>query len=255
MIEKDYYDGLISEWYDDWLSQRRDDISTYAELFREFQGRVLELACGTGRLLLPIACSGTFIDGLDSSPDMLNRLRSKADDLGLAPIETFNQSMVRFSLPHKYDAIFIVGGSFQLLISDDDVKSCLESIGAHLNDTGFLIVDVFIPREAIKKGNSDVFQITRDVKRQDGMRSVVMEKYEIDLKSQIQLSQYRYDFYQGDALTQSFNNSFELRWYQAEQMVDLLKTAGFSSVEMLSGFPLCQPDTSYVFKASKSARR
>jgi SAM-dependent methyltransferase len=255
MIDKYYYDGVIAEWYDDWLSQRRDDVDTYTSLFSGFRERVLELACGTGRLLLPIAGSGTIIDGLDSSADMLKKLGNKADALGLASTQTFNQSMVKFSLPHKYDAVFIGGGSFQLLISNEDVKSCLECVSQHLNDTGFFALDVFIPRDAINNGGADVFKVTRDVTRADGTRSVVSEKTEVDLAGQIQRSAYRYDFYRGGVLAQSFDNSFELRWYGVEQMINLLKAAGFTSVEMLSGLPLCQPDTSYVLKASKTLSR
>ena len=175
-----------------------------------------------------------------------------ASEIARCVLPTPAGPMVSFNLPHNYDAVFIGGGAFQLLISNDDVKSCLESICAHLNDAGFLIVDILIPREAIEKGDSDVFQVARDVKRQDGTRSVVAEKYGINLASQILLSEYRYDFNHGEVLTQSFQNGFSLRWYEAEQMAALLKQAGFARVETLSSLPLCRPGTSYVFRASKS---
>jgi SAM-dependent methyltransferase len=85
-----HYQGLNADWYDEWLKDRTDDLDYYSEFFKGFTGRVLELACGTGRLLIPIARSGVKIDGLDSSEDMLGVLRGKAEGLGLNRIELYN---------------------------------------------------------------------------------------------------------------------------------------------------------------------
>jgi SAM-dependent methyltransferase len=53
-VRDQHYKGLIAKWYDDWLKERTDDRDYYSGFFSGFDGRVLELACGTGRLLIPI---------------------------------------------------------------------------------------------------------------------------------------------------------------------------------------------------------
>ena len=53
----DTYTGPIADWYDDWLSGRKEDIAYYLEAFLGHSRSALELACGTGRLLLPIVLS------------------------------------------------------------------------------------------------------------------------------------------------------------------------------------------------------
>ena len=249
MIKENYYDGLIAEWYDDWLKERRDDVAYYSEFFKSFSGRVLELACGTGRILLPIAKSGTKIDGLDSSVDMLKRLGAKVLEMGLPSIDTFHQSMVNFNLPKKYDAAFISSGSFQLVISDDDVMKCLKSIQNHLADHGFLIFDIFIPWDAIRAGKMESFRVTRDNSRADGTRCIVQEKFEIDLAKQIQNSVFKYEIYSENLLTKSIIGNFDLRWYWEDEMLNILEHSGFSSVEMLTGSPLYQKGKWFVFKA------
>ena len=70
-MQHQHYQGRIAEWYDDWLGDSGKDIDFYADYFTGFAGKVLELACGTGRILLPIAQSSVQIDGLDSSAEML----------------------------------------------------------------------------------------------------------------------------------------------------------------------------------------
>jgi 2-polyprenyl-3-methyl-5-hydroxy-6-metoxy-1,4-benzoquinol methylase len=66
--------GLIADWYDDRLSERKENIDYYVGVFQGHSGSALELACGTGRLLLPLAQSGVAIEGLDSAPEPLRVL-------------------------------------------------------------------------------------------------------------------------------------------------------------------------------------
>ena len=248
MIRENYFDGLIAEWYDDWLKPRKDDVTFYSDYFKGFKGKVLELACGTGRLVLPIAKSGITIHGLDSSVDMLKRLRDKTQENSLNNINTFQQSMAGFSLPEKYDAIFVGIGSFQLLTSDKDVTSCLQAIERHLNEKGFLLLDVFVPWDAIKAGKSDGFIVTRDNKRKNGSRCLVMERFEIDYARQLQISVFKYEIYLDNLLTKSIIGDFELRWYWKDQMLNLLRENGFMKVELLTN-NLYQENRWFVFRA------
>src|SRR5262245_17396946 len=74
----------------------------YLALARETGGPVLELGCGTGRALLPIARDGIACVGLDNSPAMLDVLRAKAPPpnlrLVLAPMQDFDLGDDRFRL-------------------------------------------------------------------------------------------------------------------------------------------------------------
>ena len=55
----------------------RRDVQFYVDEATNVRGSVLEVGCGTGRILLPIARSGRTVEGLDASPEMLDRCRTK----------------------------------------------------------------------------------------------------------------------------------------------------------------------------------
>src|SRR5262245_20825410 len=82
------YDAIHARYYDRANAALRDgaDVAFYLDLARETGGPVLEIGCGTGRVLLPIAHTGTSCVGLDSSPAMLDVLRAKMPPPNLRPV-------------------------------------------------------------------------------------------------------------------------------------------------------------------------
>src|SRR5438093_8785643 len=74
------------------------DVAVQVALARRFGGPVLELACGSGRLLAPLANAGLHITGIDSSPEMLARARERLSRLGLNA-ELYEQPMQSLQLP------------------------------------------------------------------------------------------------------------------------------------------------------------
>jgi SAM-dependent methyltransferase len=246
-----HYRGLIAEWYDDWLKERTDDRDYYSGFFCDFGGRVLELACGTGRLLIPIVESGVRVDGLDSSEDMLTVLGRKATKLGVKGIGLHNQLMEDFILSTKYDAIFVASGSFQLLISYESAVNSLKCIRGHLSDTGFFLVDIFVPWDDIIMQRCDSYRVTRDVTRPDGKRSIVLEWFGIDIPKQIKHGTYRYEFYDQKRLVECITDELPIRWYWKDEYLNLLREADFSNIEVLTQSSLYREGYSFVFKASK----
>jgi SAM-dependent methyltransferase len=248
-MQSQHYEGLIAEWYDDWLRERKDDVDYYSSIFKSFEGRILELACGTGRLLLPIAGSGVRVEGLDSSKDILSVLQRKADKLGLKEIKLHNLPMENFDLAAKYDAVFIASGSFQLLTSKEDALNSLRCVRRCLSDTGFLLIDVFVPWADIAERKRDYYVVTRDVIRQDGSRSIVLERFNTSIPEQIKRGIYRYEFYSQRQLTACILDDLSIRWYWKDEFSNFLSEAGFSKVEILTDSPLYQEGHSFVFKA------
>ena len=250
-MEGQHYKKLIAEWYDDWLKDLTRDKDYYSEFFNGFNGQVLELACGTGRLLIPIAESGVTIHGLDSSQDMLDILQRKAADLNIKGVKLHNQLMENFSLPTKYDAIFVTSGSFQLLTSSESALNSLGCVRDHLSDNGFLLADLFVPWDSITVQKRNDYHVTRDVVRPNGKRSIVLERFEIDIPNQIKRGTYRYEFYDQERLTDCITDDLSIRWYWKDEFLVLLDKAGFSRIEVLTQSPLYADGYSFVFKAYK----
>jgi SAM-dependent methyltransferase len=105
--------------YDVFFERFDYGLDYYLGLARTAGGPVLDIACGTGRVLLPCLQSGIDVDGLDLSAAMLDRLREKAAALGLGPT-LHEASMSAFRLPRRYALIMIPFNAFvHNLVTDD----------------------------------------------------------------------------------------------------------------------------------------
>ena len=107
-------------------------------------GRVLELGCGTGHKLIPIASDGHPCVGLDFSSDMLAEARHKADERGVA-VEWVRGDMRDFDVGRTFDFVFIAANSLLHLHDAKDLVSCFRSVRQHLAPGARFAFDVFNP--------------------------------------------------------------------------------------------------------------
>jgi SAM-dependent methyltransferase len=123
-------------------------------------GRVLELGCGTGHKLIPIASDGHPCTGLDLSSDMLTEARRKAAERELA-VEWVQGDMRDFDLGRQFDLVFIAANSLLHLHEAADLLSCLRSVRAHLAPGARFVFDAFNPNLRLL-AEADGVRRTRD---------------------------------------------------------------------------------------------
>ena len=104
-------------------------------------GRVLELACGSGRLTVQLAQNGIDIMGADLSATMLDAALAKAAAAGL-PVEFLLADMRSFDFGRQFSTILIPGNSLLHLLTIEDLKRCLACVRGHLVEGGRLVFDV-----------------------------------------------------------------------------------------------------------------
>jgi len=139
----------IARFYDYEQEGFVKDIPFYVEYAKKCGGEVLELACGTGRVLIPMAQEGMKIAGLDISEEMLDITREKIEKLDentKRDIEITKGDMRKFELKRRFSMIYIAFRSFQSLLTKQDQGACLECVNRHLGDNGLFILDLFAPR-------------------------------------------------------------------------------------------------------------
>jgi len=107
-------------------------------------GQILELGCGTGHKLIPIASDGHSCVGLDLSSNMLAEARRKADESGVV-VEWLQGDMKAFDLGRTFDFVFIAANSLLHLHETDELVSCLRSVRRHLAPGARFVFDVFNP--------------------------------------------------------------------------------------------------------------
>lgn len=125
-----------------YYGHRNKDIPFYLAEAKRWGEPVLELACGTGRITLPLARAGYNITALDLSPAMLSILQDKAasEALHLTLVEA---DMTAFQLVRTFRLIIIAYNSLLLLPTLELQRACLKRCRAHLHPEGALIVSIF----------------------------------------------------------------------------------------------------------------
>ncbi|MCB2201311.1 class I SAM-dependent methyltransferase [bacterium] len=145
-----YDDGaFVAEFYDHVPPYRsRDDIDFFVNLARDCGGDVLEVACGTGRVLIPTARAGVTITGLDYSEYMLaeceRRLIAEPEEVR-SRTTLVRADMRDFDLGRTFSLITMPFRPFQHLGETEEQMACLRTCRDHLEPGGHLLLDVFNP--------------------------------------------------------------------------------------------------------------
>ena len=127
------YDARVKDWPGE-LDFYRDFLTRHPE---SRQG-VLEIACGTGRVTLPLSKAGYKLTGLDISAELLDIARKK--NVGLADLDWFRDDMRTFDLHRKFGVVISPGHSFQFMLTPDEQVQCLQQVKRHLLPGGWLIL-------------------------------------------------------------------------------------------------------------------
>ncbi len=140
---------FVAKFYDSVVPYReRQDVAFFLKYARQSKGPVLEIGCGTGRVLIPTARAGVKIVGLDSSKGMLSicrgKLRGEPQEVQ-SRVQLVEADMRQFTLEKRFRLVTIPFRPFQHLITVEDQLACLACIHRHLVGRGKLILDVYNP--------------------------------------------------------------------------------------------------------------
>jgi SAM-dependent methyltransferase len=127
-------------------------IAFYTALAQETGDPVLEIACGTGRVSIPLARLGFAVTGLDIVPGMLARARSKSAGL---PVRWIEGDARTFDLGEHFRLIFLTGNAFQAFLTRADQEALLARVGAHLHDEGLFAFETRNPHWANLEARSE----------------------------------------------------------------------------------------------------
>lgn len=142
LADQPWSDAQTARFYDAFPFDA--DLPLYTALAAEQGGRILEVACGTGRVLVPLARAGFDVVGVDVSPHMLDVCRAK---LGNASAQLVEADMRSFHLPDApFDLAIVAVKSFAYLVERHEQLQCLRTIAAHLRAGGVLTLDLLHPR-------------------------------------------------------------------------------------------------------------
>ena len=225
----------------------------YLGLAKAAKGPVLDVACGTGRIMLPCLNAGVDIEGLDLFPAMLARLQEKASAQGFSP-QLHHANMAGFRLPRRYAFIMIPFNAFAHNLTTDDQLACLRACRDHLQPNGLLAFDGHFPGEAWIGAPSGTRAFEGEMKHPEtGLPMRMWDTRTFDRVKQIQYSFNEFEMLDADGNIIAVHPSkTEVRWTYKAEMDLLLRAVGFARWEILGdydGRPLANETDSMIVKA------
>jgi SAM-dependent methyltransferase len=220
----------------------RGDVQFYVDTAKEANGRVLEIACGTGRILLPTAEAGVEITGLDNSKSMLDILRDK---LSQSPKQVQDKvhlefgDMRNFDLGEQFDLITMPFRPFQHMLTVEDQMACLRTVRKHLKQNGRFVFDVFnpsIPGLADEQKLASA-QAEPEVTMPDGRRFIRTHRFaKKDFFTQINDLELIHDVIAPDGTHTQSVFAFQMRYIFRYELEHLLARCGFAIEALYAGF-------------------
>lgn len=216
-----FYTGIVARLYAPLRSSGPPDPAPYLRFVSRSGQPALELGCGDGDPLLDLRARGLDIEGLDSSPDMLERCGAAAAERGLA-VTLHQARMEEMELRRRYRSIYLAGPTFNLLVDDDTAWRALARIRAHLEPEGSALIPLFIPRPLPAKA----LGVPRTHVTDDGatMRFTVLAE-ERDEDARRQVLTMRYELEAGGELVRE-DRSWVFHWHTQEGFRQLVGDAG-----------------------------
>jgi len=195
----------------------RRQVSRYGE-------PVLELGCGTGRLLIPLAEDGTNLMGIDLAPAMLDVARQKASSRSLE-ISVATADMRNFDLGKKFKLILLPANAMMHLVAREEVDGCLASVLRHLVEGGRFVLEVYNPSLTLLSAPPSARAPVGDyVDPKTGVRVVVTSEVSYDAATQVNHVTYHYLHGVGGPET---TLHFDMRQFFPQELDALLTHAGF----------------------------
>ena len=223
--------SLYSQFYDLEMGSKQDDCHYYSDFLRQHNCRsIVELGCGTGRIIDFLTLQGFMAIGIDTSADMLRYNNSQRN----APVAEMDMRCLGFR--PVLDAAIIAHNTLNLLGHKTAIISCLQAVRQSLTPGGWLIVHLFaLTTELSSLPHKRIFQFSLHDTPENGklikesIRTYLPETDHLQLEER-----YKIRSFDTPALNKNNQQTLLLAAYSASEWVELIKTSGFTITSMHS---------------------
>ncbi|MEN8097700.1 MAG: class I SAM-dependent methyltransferase [Chloroflexota bacterium] len=231
------YDQL-AELYDILYQDYTQDIDFYCSMAEQSGGSILELGCGTGRTLIPIAQAGHRIIGLDSSQEMLDLAADKVANLEDASKVHLEQgTMTSFSFDESFSLVTVPFNTFLHLPSRNDQIIALKNIHQHLLPDGRVIIDLPSPTSITDATHDGSMVLERQFELADvGATLLQFSSTRLDMESQLYYVTWIYDWILANGETHRRVIPMTLRYLFPIEASRMFSDAGLELVETYGDF-------------------
>jgi len=240
----EYYDMLMDDIdYNSWCCFIEEILSSYSC----HPKTILDTACGTGNITIPMAKKGYSLWGVDLSEEMLTVAENKARQQKLN-IKFVKQNMTELTLNKHFDAVLCMCDGVNYIIEEDDLKQYFKAVQASLNEGGIFIFDIsssYKLRNVL--GNNTMFQEKNDF----------CYIWENSFFEDEELLEMRLNFFiPQQGMYRRAEEYHTQRAYSEDYLIELLADAGFQNIKVFDDLKLKEPNkkSERVFFAAQMLR-
>ncbi len=219
-----------------------EDLAFYQQRVPSPEASVLELGCGTGRVLVPLARSCGYIHGVDSSPSMLSICRRKLSESGIPQVQGKVElgDITNLDLDRRFDLITAPWRVLQNLETDEEVDDLFTGIHRHLKPGGGCVLNVFKPyadRETLRRQwchSSET--LVREIQMGENRVRFYERRPSMDRERMVIYPELIFREYDGDRMIDETVLGICMRCYYPDEFVQLVTGHGFEVVDKWGGY-------------------
>jgi SAM-dependent methyltransferase len=231
----------IAAYYDLEHRSFTDDVDLYLQFIEAAGDPVLELGCGTGRIVRQIAVAGYDVTGIDSSIAMLAHARVVVDATEYeGAIEFIEGDFARNDLvePGSFGVVIIALDSLLHALTQEDQIRVIQSAWSALDPRGQLIVDVVNPTPPRLMAMDGGLTFAGSWPMEDGSRLDKLVAQTADSTNQRIENEIWYEVTAADGALKRTRTAFAQRWIGAGELVLMLQLAGFQDWRVYGSYEL-----------------
>jgi SAM-dependent methyltransferase len=241
---------ITAKYYDGAYAAKQDlvDLPFYLDLAAKSPGPVLEIACGTGRVLIPIARKGIEMHGVDNSRPMLEILKKNLQNETAevrGRVTLHEGDMREFRLGKQFPLVIIPFRPMQHMHTVEDQIRALKTAAAHLTDDGILAFDVFYPK--FEMINTKVGEEVTEMEWKSSADTIVrryFRKESVDKINQVFNFTFVYRTFKDEKVIADETENFQLSFYTYPHLQALFLLAGLEIMEEYGSFAKTPMDNS-----------
>lgn len=240
--------------YDNENASYIEDIPFLLKWAARTKGPIIDLACGTGRVTIPLANEGNSLIGVDVSKGMLEEAKCKAKNRGLK-IKWVEQDCTRLQLDLKACLIYSVGNSFQHFLTNEEQDGFLSSVNRHLEKDGIFIFGSRFPsvEELLQPSMEEFWKSYIDTVSQNKVHVYTISDYDSLAQIQHYITIRRFVNKDGDMVDEK-RTKIKLRYVFPREMERLLSNHGFEILHAYSDWnetPLSKDGYQMIYVCKK----
>ena len=246
---------VFSKFYDFYVESFKDDLPLY-NYYCDSTHNILEIGCGTGRVLKSLAENNCSVLGIDISDEMLDIARKKLKEYitaGIIKLEKYN--IFESPIGDGFDRVLITFYTINYLMDNSNCKIFLKNVFDSMKHDGIILIDLFYPKPLHSPEKANIWKTKKY--NFDNTEYIVRDKRKMKGNIETRIQEYIVNGKQEKIKTKR-------RFYTKQEIGNMLQNCGFVNIEFTDGynykkfhsFDIEEGITrSFVVKAEKRVRK